>query len=705
MKKIIATFSLSFLGSFTFAGILQDPAAEKDTTKIDLPLLPERQFEITTSEGSWMSLDVSPDGQTIAFDFLGDLYTLPFSGGIATQLTEGMAFDSQPTFSPNGGKLVYTSDKRGGEAVWTIDLQSSREEQITSGKTDRYQSPEWSPDGEYIFVSKAGLRRGPLKIWMYHADGGTGVPLMKGQDPKTDDLKMTGAAFGPDGRYLWYGQRNRDWQYNAIFPQYQVGRYDRVTGKKETMSFRFGSGFRPTLSPDGQWLVYGTRFDGQTGLRLRNLKSGVEKWLAYPVQRDDQESRGTRDALPGMSFTPNSKEVVASYGGKIWRLPITTGAAIEIPFTISTKIDLGAQLDFDYPIPDSATFIVKQIRDGVPSPDGRWLAFTALDQLYVMDLQTRQPTRVTKHDFTEAQPTWSPDSEWLAYATWDAGQGKVYKTKVAGRRPGATVQLTSDNAIYEQPAWSPDGSKIVMLKGPATNYQFALNQSAHGTAREIVWVSAVDGGTTNFVDYSYGRRSPHFSNRSDRIFLFHSDHGLTSIRWDGTDEKNHLKVVGPKPPGFEDPIKASRILITPDEKGAIARVYNDMYWMAFPQVSDKAPSIDVSQGEKATFPVRKLSDIGGQFMAISRDGNNVYWSIGNALVIYDLKEGKRMADQHKSVAETFKEEGKKLSDDTLKYDPSEYRIKLNANRDLPKGTVVLKGATLITMKGDEIIQD
>ncbi|MEP5612677.1 MAG: amidohydrolase family protein [Cyclobacteriaceae bacterium] len=699
MKIVLSLLSLLFmLNANAYAP--QDQDSTKNEKKKDLELEPGRTFSIKTSEASWMSLDISPDVQTIAFDFLGDLYTMPATGGSATQLTSGMQFDSQPRFSPDGKQLVFTSDKGGGEGIWLIDLDTKEDRAITSGKTDRYQSPEWSPDGQYIIASKAGMRRGTLKLWMYHVDGGTGAKLMA----EPNNLKMTGAAFGGDNRYIWFGQRQGDWSYNAIFPQYQIGRYDRETGKRETMSFGPGGGIRPTLSPNGQWMVYGTRYESETGLMLRNLKTGDERWLAYPVQHDDQESRGTRDALPGMTFTNDSQQLIASYGGKIWRIPIAGGNAIEIPFTVDSSIDLGPELQFQYDIPDSATFMVKQIRDAVPSPDGKMLAFTSLDRLYIMNLADRNPRRVGNGTFTEAQPTWSPDGEWIAYSTWNRTVGHIYKTKVAGRRPGTTVQVTTESAIYEQPAWSSDGNRIVALKGPATNYENSLNQGAPGTAREIVWVDA-NGGAATRIDYAYRRDNPHFTNSTDRIFLNNNDGGLISIRWDGTDEKEHLTVVGGKPPGFDNSIEAARIIMSADEKQAVAMVYKDMYLLTVPIVGGTTPKIDVSRGEKANFPVKKLSDIGGEFLAFSKNMKMVHWSIGNAHVIYDLDAGKAMEEQRKVVAKDFEDQDKKLKKDTLVYEPEEFRIEIAATRDIPKGTVALVGGKVITMNGDQILNN
>src|SRR5689334_8372198 len=149
----------------------------------DLPLEAARTVAIATDEGSWISLDVSPDGRTIVFDLLGDLYTIPVGGGDATPLTSGMAFDAQPRFSPDGASVVFTSDRDGGDNVWTIELATGRTRQVTRGKTARYRSPEWTPDGAYVVVSRAASPIGPSKLWMYHRDGGGGTQLVRDPQP------------------------------------------------------------------------------------------------------------------------------------------------------------------------------------------------------------------------------------------------------------------------------------------------------------------------------------------------------------------------------------------------------------------------------------------------------------------------------------------------------------------------------------------
>ena len=189
-------------------------------------------WEYTASEGSWISLDVSNDGKTIVFDLLGDLYTMPITGGKATRITSGMSYDAQPRFSPDGKKIVFISDSSGANNVWMYDVEKKETSQFTKGNSSTYFSPEFTPDGKYVVASKGSGTFAIGKLWMYHVDGGTGTLLITGQSPA---VKMLGASLSDDGRYVYYARRNGDWQYNAVFPQYQIVRYDR--GKWEILFY------------------------------------------------------------------------------------------------------------------------------------------------------------------------------------------------------------------------------------------------------------------------------------------------------------------------------------------------------------------------------------------------------------------------------------------------------------------------------------
>lgn len=736
MKKHYLLIVLVFVTLFAGAQDDKKPKAdsvkkEKPKKKTDLPLEVARRVPIKTTEGTWMSLDVSPDGKTIAFDFLGDIFTMPITGGKPTQFTKGMAFDSHPKFSPDGTKLLFISDRSGGENIWWFALDKSDSLQLTKGNTDHYQSAEWTPDGNYI-VGSRGTRN--LKLWMFHKDGGAGAMIIG----KPDNLKVVEPAFGPDGRYIWYAQRNGAWNYNAQLPQYQLGVYDRDNGESELKTVRYGSAFTPTLSPDGKYLVYGSRHNDQTGLVIRDLKTDDEKWLAYPVQRDEQESIAPLGVLPAMSFTPDSKEVVASYGGKFYRIPVSGGQAINIPFEMNTEFLMGPLVDFKYPIKDDKDMIVTQIRNPVVSPDGKQVAFTALNRLYTMNLVNGTPKRVSTYEFTEAQPAWSADGSQLVWSSWEGDGGHLYKInfKPKGAKP---QKLTTKPALYSDPAWTLQGNKIVFLQGSAYNFKDGAGPTTFASQAEIAWIGG-DGGAITVIAKSKGRGNPHFTKADDRIYLYSGGKGLVSIRWDGTDERELVKITGIMTYGSalgenhcmlvesatepqRLPSNAEIIKIAPQGDRAFAQINNEIYVVTIPKTGGETPKISVSDASSASFPATKLTKIGGEFPSWNATGNVVYYSLGNAFFTYNLDEAKAKElelKKKKAAEEKAKEEPKKeeVKKDSVKvaetpkkeekkdegYKPAEQRIKVTVQKDIPSGKVLLQNARIITMKGDEVIE-
>lgn len=735
MKKYYFPF-LVFLFFFTAASAQDEKKESKaDTTKKEkdkkpnLPLKVDRKVTIKTNEGSWMSLDVSPDGKTMAFDFLGDIFTMPITGGKPIQFTKGLAFDSHPKFSPDGTKLLFVSDRSGGENIWWFSLDKSDSLQVTKGNTDHYQSAEWTPDGNYI-VGSRGTRM--LKLWMFHKEGGSGAQLIS----KPDNLKTVEPAFGPDNRYVWFAQRTAAWNYNARLPQYQLAVYDRDNGEIEVKTSRYGSAFTPTLSPNGNLLVYGSRYNDQTGLVLRDLKTGDEKWLAYPVQRDEQESIAPLGVLPAMSFTPDSREVIASYGGKFYRVPVMGGDAINIPFEMETELLLGPRVDFKFPIKDDKDMIVTQIRNPVVSPDGKQVAFTALNRLYTMNLVNGTPKRVSAFDFTEAQPSWSPDGSQLVWATWENNGGHLYKinVKLKGAKP---QRLTTTPALYSDPAWTYQGNKIVFLKGASYNFKEDPDPVTFASREELAWISG-DGGHVTVIERAKGRGNPHFVKSDDRIYLYNGEKGLLSIRWDGSDEKQLVKITGITTYGSayeenhcmlvesttepkREPSNASVIKMAPEGDKAFAQINNEIYVVTIPKTGGEVPKISVAEVDKAQFPATKLAKLGGEFPSWSSNAKIIYYSLGNAFFTYNLDDAKAKElelKKKKAAEEKAKEKEKKEGEkedekkDNKKdekkeegYKPGELRIKVIVQKDIPIGKLVLQNARIITMKGEEVIEN
>jgi Tol biopolymer transport system component len=653
----------------------------------DLPLKPEREIKFNTKEGTWISIDVSPDGKSLAFDLLGDIYTIPITGGNATQITTGMAYETHPRYSPDGDKILFTSDRAGSDNLWYIDMVKKDTVQITKDKNGDVPGASWTPDGEYIIVSKG---RRVAKLWMYHKDGGGGIQL--NEEPST--MKTIDPVVSPDGKKVYFSYRTGAWNYNALLPQYQIGTYDFDKGEIGSITSRYGSAFTPTLSKDGKWMVYGTRWEEKTGLVIRDLKTGEERWLAYPVQRDDQESIAPQGVLPAMAFTPDSKNVIASYGGKIWKIPTESGNPQEIPFEVDVNLAMGPRLYFNYEIKDTTVALANQIRGGVPSPDGKKLAFTALDRLYVMDYPDGEPRRITKNNFAEAMPTWSPDGSQLAFITWEENiGGNLYKATVTGN--GAITKLSTETALYSQPAWSYD-NRIVVFKGSNRILQENEGGGLSDSEAELVWLPAAGGAMQKIMKAdNYG--NAHFTKDTGRIFLNSSGGTLLSVNWEGKDVKEYVKITGITPFGsvaesHDDhnhttnpdeatdvryvmgmamsnadavnycmlpegssaqepqmrPSSASTILMAPEGDLALAQVSNNVYIVQVPTVG-KVPTINVGDPSSSNFPARQLTEIGGEWPAWESDGKKAHWSLGNGHWVYDMTRAVAVEDSVKAA--------------------------------------------------------
>jgi Tol biopolymer transport system component len=681
----------------------------KKEEKKDLPLEPARSVDFETSEGSWISLDVAPDGKDLVFELLGDLYALPIAGGTATRITSGMMFDSQPRYSPDGSKIVFLSDRNGDENVWIASRNGSDAKALTKGKNTRYWSPEWTPDGKYIIVSRSGTGNTGTQLWLYHVDGGNGVNLTGSEERR--QLNPLGAAFGKDDRFVYFTERTAAGSvYNQMNFRWQLGVYDRHTGENFRMSDELGSAMRPVLSPDGRWLVYATRWDAQTGLRVRDLKSGDDSWLIYPVTRDDQESASTRDLMPGSSFTPDSKALVTSFDGKIWRVDVPSGEATPIPFTAKVEQKLGPKVHFDYPVEDGPVR-ARQIRYPRLSPDGTKLAFTALDRLWVMDYPKGQARRVSSIDAGEHQPTWSPDSRTIVYVSWsDADGGHVYRASADGGEPQRLTQVSS---FYSDPVYSPDGQRIVVVRGPRRERQEDFSpQGRGGQALELVWLPAAGGDTTLISPYRAQGR-PHFAKDPARIYAWEGTRGLVSFRFDGTDRKTHVKVTGYKAPNAEQATNAGEVIMGPDGETAIGEAQNHVYLLTVPVKGGEAPTVALANPDSAAVPVKRLTTVGGEFLSWADGGKAVTFSLGRTMFKYDLAAAKAADDKQKEQAEARKEPEKKEEEEKGEqaprkkpaYEPVATEVIVEAPRARPSGTVVLRGARVITMNKDEVIEN
>jgi Tol biopolymer transport system component/imidazolonepropionase-like amidohydrolase len=693
-----AAIPKAFHGPATHGAVADDEKKDADKKNEGLPLKSNRKLEFTTDEGTWISLDVSPDNGTIVFELVGQLYTIPIGGGEAKRITDGgLAFNAQPKFSPDGQWIAFTSDRDGARNLWISKTDGSDAKKLSADTKADFISPSWTPDGQFIVVTKLDGLFAPENIWMYNMHGGSGIAVPA---PKlAPDVAAMGGAAGaggigvvasPDGRYLYYAGGS----YN-----HQIKRRDRVTGEEISITDAPGGGMRPVLSPDGQMLVYATRHEAQTGLRIMNLETQEDRSIKFPVQRDASEGGSERDLMPGYAFLSNGQELIASYGGKIHRIGLNDGQDRIIPFTVHVSQALGPKLDFPTRVDDGPTLQARLLQDPVESPDGKRLAFSALGHVYVMDLPNGTPKRFTHASAQEGQPAWSPDGQWIAYVSYTATGGQLWKASANGQ--GEPQQLTKTPAYYAEPAWSPDGTRIVAFRAPVD--QFLKNSlflmTSMNPRRDLFWISS-EGGRINIVAADTNLNHPHFTKAGDRIYL-NTAYDFLSMRWDGSDRQMHLRF---DDKGLYGAWTLKGVTISPDGKSALVRFRNQLYLMPMPQIGGDAPMINMPSGQQ--IPAKKLTDIAAEYYAWADNGATITWSLGSKFFRQPVssisfeekkKEGEsteKKPDDGLNMAEVRKQEKAPVEVISVAVDKPRYK---------PQGIFVLRGAQVVTMKGDEVI--
>jgi Tol biopolymer transport system component/imidazolonepropionase-like amidohydrolase len=649
-------------------------SGEKDSVwNITAPHGASHEVAFDTDEGTWMSVDVSPDGKTIVFDLLGDLYTVPAEGGRATLLRGGPAFEAQPRFSPDGRRISFTSDRDGADNIWVMNANGSDARAVTKERVRLLNNAVWTPDGQYLiarkhFVNTRSLGAG--EMWMYHVSGGDGVQVTKRRDWQHDAGEP---SVSPDGRYLYYSQDvspgsnfeyNRD-PYGTI---YAIDRADLQTGRTERFVNGAGGSVRPQISPDGRWLAFVRRVRLKTVLFLHDVQTGEEWPLFDGLDQDGQETWSIFGVYPGFAWMPDGKSIIVSGKGKIWRVDIASGSARMVPFTAHVSQQQAEAVRFGQDIAPP-TFDVKMIRWPAVAPDRKSVVYVALGHLYRKRLPDGLPERITSDAQFEYYPALSPDGKWIAYTAWtDSGKGALYRVKSGG---GRGSRLTSAKGTFVAACYSPDGTKIVFRKAGGD----ALRGSAFSHQPGIYWIPS-EGGEMHFITDEGS--APRWSRDGERILLTSTEGenaALVSVDMNGGNRRVHLTSEN-----------AQEIAPSPDGRWiAFVERYN-AYIAAFPSTGQPihvGPSM-------SSLPLKRISTDAGSFLQWSADSRSVSWSLGPALHVTNLSS-------------SFDFLGRK-NDDAAGGNRDSVDLTVHAPFDRPNGIVALTGATVISMKGDEVIE-
>ncbi|GAA0613922.1 amidohydrolase family protein [Brevundimonas kwangchunensis] len=690
MKRILlaTAASLAFAGSSWAQTAEPAPAevaptatenaeADADDAKWDVQNPPgaSRDIPIDTTRGTWMALDVSPDGSTLVFDLLGDIYVMPVAGGEARAIASGVAWDMQPKWSPDGRHIAFTSDRGGGDNIWIMDADGSNPVQISDESFRLLNQPEWTPDGQFVVARKhftSARSLGAGELWMYHRTGGGGVQMTERRTPQKDTGEP---AFSPDGRYLYFSDdatpgNTFEYSKDPNTQIYIIRRLDRETGEIEPYVTGPGGSIRPTPSPDGRSLAFVRRVRYQSTLYVMDIESGRETPIFSGLDRDMQETWAIHGVYPAISWTPDNRSIVFWADGRIQRVDVASREVTDIPFHVADTRRIQEAVRFPVEVaPDQ--FDVKMIRWARPSPDGRRVVFEALGNLWIRDLPTGTARRLTRQsDHFELYPNWSRDGRSIVYTTWD--DQDLGTVRVVSASGGEGRVVTRNPGHYVEPTFTPDGRTIVYR----TVSDGFLTSALWSRDPAVYRIPAAGGEAVRITDEG---EAPQFGANGDRLFLTGRDgenRALISVDLNGEDKRTHVTSQW-----------AGEFAISPDGNWIGWTERFNAYVAPF--VAAGRP-INVSPDGKA-LPQARVTRDAGEWLSWSGDSRRLQWSLGPELFTRDLNQSFTFVDGAPSELPR----------------PDEHGINLGFSvpTDRPEGRIALTGARLITMNGAEVIEN
>ena len=640
------------------------------------PGMATHEIRIAVDSGTWMNVDVSRDGKLIAFDLLGDIYVMPISGGTPTRIAEGLAYDQQPRFSPDGKRIAFVSDRGGGDNIWVMNVDGSDKRQVTKEDFRLLNQPSWSPDGRFIVAKKhftTGRSLGTGEVWLYHVSGGGGVPLVK-KASEVLQKELGEPIYAADGKSVFYTRNVTpgpifEYAQDSNTDLFHIERYDLETGEVSTAVGGVGGSVRPTPSPDGKKIAFVRRERARSKLYVKDLVSGEERKVYDDLDQDVQETWAVTGVYPNMAWTPDSGAVVFWAGGKIRRVNAADGTSAVIPFHVD---DTRVVIDATHPqievSPDR--FHTTMPRWASVSPDGKSVVFETLGKLWVKPMAGGgAPRRLVTGDEAELElfPSWSRDGKTVVFVGWtDAGLGRVRTVSAAG---GAAKDVTADPGHYASPRFSPDGKTIVFERRRAGG----LTSSRWSQDPGVYRIAAGGGPSVRVVR---GAQSPQFGADNDRLFMLAEDKGkLQLVSTDLNGQARHIHATGEMVNDFQ---------VSPDGLNVAFRQNYQAFVMPLMPGTQ-----DVSADEKGgPLPVTRVSSDGGDFINWSNGGKQVHWSLGPTLFT---------ADAAALYASGPQAEGASAADARFKPPTSGLSLSMEVAADKPTATLALTGARILTM--------
>lgn len=621
----------------------------------ELPIKPTRTISFTTDEGSYMNVDISPDGKTLLFDLLGDLYSVPVVGGKAMQLTHSIALNLRPVWSPDGKNIAYISDISGSFHLNIMDLGGKFHKTLGRSREELYYGfePLWTPDCHYIAIGDS----------FYALTGGNiyaGIPLKRF------------VRFSQNGQLL-YGLDSGE-----------ICVYNRVN-KTKTNLFPVSRKFESVvLSPDTRWLCYIVDSNSQKCLIIRDLINHTDRILVSALIEKNPHY------VPEMpprrySFSSDSQSIFIAYGGKIHHINIATGTDQIIPFLANVRSNLN-QFNYNTFNVSNDSVEVRYTRSANASPDGKHLVFYALGKIYIMDLPAGKAHILSQQSVSQFQPVYSPDGQWVAYVSWcDTTGGYLWRVPASGGRPERLTQIAGQ---YQHPAWSPDGKFIAVIKG--TNKLLGRDDIGIG---QVELVSVKDSSSRFIADSVPLWNNLVFSANGQKIiytpkYWWADEHTLRPQLVSKDLYKDILETIAL---GTNYSFSQQKT-ISPDDRYIVYSVDEDLYLVPVCSLLD---SMAIFTGNRQPVAIRFAQGIDPYW---EQGGKVLAWSYGNRFYRIDPDKIMLAAQkENQTVIDNFI---------TTSVNPDQViAINLKVSSSYAHGLIALKNVRIIAMKGDAVIQN
>ena len=564
--------------------------------------LDSHNISFSTTEGTWMSVDISPNDKTIAFDLLGHIYLIPTSGGKAKAITEGTSWNMFPRFSPDGKKILFTSDRSGSDDLWILNLSTGELTNISQMKIPVHQGT-WSNDGRHVFGTALNMKvRHPVYMFNMYGDKQEIVPA-------GTRAPVTHFEMHPNNGLLYFEHGDG----NLYKSGDRIKTYDTITGEINIYIDRPGGAANPRLSPDGKKLAYIHRDDRQTVLVIHDLQSKEEKIIARELDFDRQDSGSFYGSYPNMAWGPNGRKVIVSYKGGIHEINVSNGKVRNIEFEAVVDRDVKNTIRYKLEIPQK-TAKTRSHRWSQKTPSGK--LFESLGDLYLKS--DSKLTNLTDSPAHETNPVYDPLSKSVFYASWnDKEMGAIYRMNLRGKN---RKKLTKVKSQYGAITISPDGKKIAYIRGAGS-----LTNGKHLESQQDFVLAIINKDGRENVLTEIGWSGNRYAKRPPTVF-FGSDNRIyfseyvndiltiKSITHNGLDKMEIAKFTN-----------ATRAVISPDMKWVAFREYHRSFIAPFEFLGKV---LTISAADSKGFTQRVDSDEDGDFMSWSDDSQSLYWTRG-----------------------------------------------------------------------------